>query len=152
MESATMTTKRTSLFLLAAAAICWSHAPLHAQQSPSGTMQHDALNVLVIVLDDVGSDKLALFDDVDAGPYARTPRLDELASGGIRFHGFYVNPVCSATRALLQTGRYAFHTGMGTNADSYRLPDSELFLAELLRSGFPAERTYRSGAFGKWHI
>lgn len=136
------------------AAIHWSLAGAPLAQSGGGApdMLPSDLNVLVIVLDDVGSDKLRLFDDLDAPPYARTPRLNELALGGIRFESFYVNPICSATRALLQTGRYAFRTGMGSNTESYRLPDSELLLAELLHTGLAPERAYRCGAFGKWHL
>jgi arylsulfatase A-like enzyme len=106
----------------------------------------------MIVLDDVGADKLERFDFLAAPPYARTPTLDALADGGVRFTRFYTNPICSPTRALLQTGRYAFRTGMGANSEVYRLPDSELFLAELLRHGFATGNGYQSGAFGKWHI
>src|SRR6185503_8021452 len=70
-------------------------------------------NILVIVLDDLGTDKLSMFDGNFAPPYPLTPRLDELAGSGIRFTNFYVDPYCSATRACLQTGRYSFHTGVG---------------------------------------
>lgn len=109
-------------------------------------------NVLLIVLDDVGRDKMASFDELNTAPYAPTPRLDALADGGIRFHNVYVNPVCSVTRAAMQTGRYSFRTGMGTVSEVWRLPDSELLLAELLRFGLPPAESYRCGAFGKWHL
>ena len=121
----------------------------------SGSASHGSTappNILMIVLDDTGSDKLQRFDFLNAPPYARTPCIDALASGGILFKRFYTNPICSPTRALLQTGRYGFRNGMGANSEVYRLPDSELFLAELLRYGFPAGSGYRCGAFGKWHI
>jgi len=109
-------------------------------------------NILVIVLDDVGSDKLHLFDDLVAPPYPRTPRIDALAEGGIKFRNFYSNPLCSAARACMQTGRYGFRTGMGSNSEVWRLPDSEVLLPELLRTGLPPESAYRCGAFGKWHL
>jgi len=109
-------------------------------------------NILLIVLDDVGTDKLQLFDDLAAPPYPKTPRIDALAEGGIKFRNFYTNPLCSETRACIQTGRYGFRTGMGANTEIWRLPDSEVFLPELLRAGLPPEQAYRCGAFGKWHL
>ncbi|HEX6882276.1 MAG TPA: sulfatase-like hydrolase/transferase [Planctomycetota bacterium] len=106
----------------------------------------------MIVLDDVGVDKIESFDFLSAPPYPRTPTIDGLAATGIRFRNFYTNPICGPTRALLMTGRYGFRTGMGTNGEVYRLPDSELFLPELLRQGFAPGGGYRCGAFGKWHL
>jgi arylsulfatase A-like enzyme len=123
-----------------------------AQSRARASTGAPAWNVLLIVLDDVGSDKLSLFDDVAAPPYARTPRLDALAQGGIRFRSFYADSLCSPTRACIQTGRYGFRTGMGANSEAWRLPDSEVLLAELLRAGLTPERAYACGAFGKWHI
>src|SRR5262245_23361124 len=110
-------------------------------------------NILLIVLDDVGTDKLGNFDpDQAAPPYASTPRLDALAAGGVRFTSAYADPFCSPTRASIQTGRYPFRTGMGANSDAYQLPDSEVLLAELLKNGLPRPQTYSCGAFGKWHL
>src|SRR5262249_25550319 len=122
--------------------------------------QAPAENFIVIVLDDVGTDKLSIYDGNTAPPYAATPRLNQLASQGIRFTSFYVNPFCSTTRACLQTGRYAYHTGIGgitlttqdpggLNTPGAGVNDSEVFLSEFLAT---APRPYASGAFGKWHL
>lgn len=43
-----------------------------------------------------------------------TPTLDRLAAGGVTLDQYYVNPVCSPTRASFQTGRSAMHTGIQT--------------------------------------
>ncbi|MBK7875925.1 MAG: sulfatase-like hydrolase/transferase [Planctomycetes bacterium] len=108
-------------------------------------------NLLLIVLDDVGVEKLAPYGL--ASSYPATPRFDALAANGVRFTRAYGAPICGPTRAALQTGRYAFRTGFGTNvADSdgprgFRLPDTETFLPEMLRTA-----NYVSGAFGKWHL
>ena len=135
------------------------------------------LNVLMIVLDDVGTDMLDLYDElyeeldpITNSPSAGTvtPRLDALASEGIRFLEYYTNPLCSTTRACLMTGRYAFRHGVGgvmgaatpSCADPVpepgeicvRLLDEELFLPELLRDGFTPGEGFRSGAFGKYHM
>ncbi|MBI5364530.1 MAG: sulfatase-like hydrolase/transferase [Planctomycetes bacterium] len=108
-------------------------------------------NLLVVVLDDVGVEKFGLYGLAAATP--STPNFDALCARGVRFTRAYGAPICGPTRSALQTGRYAFRTGFGTNvADSdgprgFRLPDTEVLLPEMLRSAH-----YVSGAFGKWHL
>lgn len=76
----------------------------------------------------------------------RTPNLDRMAAGGIRFDRFYAAaPVCSPTRASVMTGRHpsryrCFSWG-------YDLPLREVTVAEAAkRAG------YVTGHFGKWHL
>ena len=140
----------------------------------AAAQQQQAKNILVIVLDDVGTDKLSFYgetppstppiscpDVAPAGyvePYAETPRLDALRQNGILFSNAYSNPVCSPTRACILTGRYPFRTGMGTVSDagSFKLSDSEVLIPELLKNGYRNSQLlglpYKSGAFGKWHL
>jgi arylsulfatase A-like enzyme len=64
-------------------------------------------NFVVILADDLG------WEDVGwHGHEIRTPRLDALAVAGARLEQFYVQPVCSPTRAALMTGRYAMRYGL----------------------------------------
>jgi arylsulfatase A-like enzyme len=108
-------------------------------------------NVIVIVLDDVGVERLCLYNPT--APTTPTPNLMQLAQSGVRFTRCYSNPLCSPTRAGIMTGRYSFRTGMGTLSTFYQLPLGEITIAELLKNGFPAPTTpYRCGAFGKWHM
>ncbi len=109
-------------------------------------------NVLMIVLDDVGVDKLDFYGL--GGPTPPTPSLHSLRQAGLLFTQAYANPVCSPTRAAIQTGRHAFRTGMGHNTDyGYSLPASEVTIPEMLEAGFPGQPDrYRCGAFGKWHL
>ena len=66
-----------------------------------------APNIVLVVADDLG------FGDVGYhGSEIRTPELDRLAAGGVMFERFYVNPVCSPTRATLLTGRFGVNTGV----------------------------------------
>lgn len=130
--------------------LCLAAGPGSPWAAPSGSTPPP--NVLMVVLDDVGRDKIERFDFLSAPPYARTPCLDALADGGIQFTNFYTNPLCSLTRALLHTGRYALRTGMGANTEVYRLPDTEVLLPEVLRLGFAPGAGYQCGAFGKWHL
>ena len=58
-------------------------------------------NIVLIMADDVGYS--------DIGPYGseiRTPNLDRLAEGGLRFTQFYNMAKCETTRAALHTGLF----------------------------------------------
>lgn len=50
-----------------------------------------------------------------------TPFLDALAEDGVVFKNAYSNTVCTPTRSTMQTGRYAFRTGVGTFRRSNRI-------------------------------
>ncbi|HEX6886350.1 MAG TPA: sulfatase-like hydrolase/transferase [Planctomycetota bacterium] len=135
--------------------------------SGSGSSQGAVVqpNVVVIVLDDVGTDKLRVYGEsesprhsappfcgVQSDPldYPPTPNLDALAEGrfpgmrggGIRFDHAYAAPVCAIARACLQSGRYGFRTGLGVVDDASglreRLANEEVLLPELLGQGMPA--------------
>ncbi|MFH0946431.1 MAG: sulfatase-like hydrolase/transferase [Planctomycetota bacterium] len=114
-------------------------------------------NFLILVADDMGVDMVGAYGvGTDLPP---TPNLDALATQGVRFTNAWSNPVCSPTRAALQTGRYSFRTGVGQGVDcslspltpaSDGLPSAEITLPEMLklRTGQP----YTAAAFGKWHL
>ena len=90
-------------------------------------------NVLVVVLDDVGTDKVSSYAEVPNAP--ATPRIDALGRQGVRFRNAYAYPVCSPTRAAILTGRYARRDGMGAIVrwqGKWELPLSEVLLPELL--------------------
>lgn len=108
-------------------------------------------NVLLIVLDDVGVERLGFYGATTPVP---TPELDALRQMGVLFTNAYSNPLCSPTRAALQSGRYAFRTGIGKNVGgSDALALGESTIAELLKAGFPGGGPqYTCGAFGKWHL
>lgn len=119
-------------------------------------------NVLLVVLDDVGIDYLSMyspspraavcFDGTTTCP-ARTPFLDSIAAGGVKFSRVYVDPMCSPTRAMILTGRHGVQTGMVSLADPYALPDEELLLPELIQHALDGGSvSYATGAFGKWHL
>lgn len=112
-------------------------------------------NVLLIVIDDMGTDRLGLTSLYPIGsPYtpARTPNIDALAASGVLFSNAYASPVCASTRALLLTGRHGFRTGMGSylpleQDDTNGLRTSEELLPETLKS-----IGYQTAVFGKWHL
>jgi arylsulfatase A-like enzyme len=106
-------------------------------------------NVLVIVADDLGVDRVAAYKEHhDPG---RTPNIDRLAGMGLLFRNAWSNPVCSPTRAAIMTGRYSFRTLIGKSIHVHidhaiGLSLSEVTIPELLPPG------YRSAAIGKWHL
>lgn len=68
-------------------------------------------NIVHIVADDLGWKGVGFNGCTDI----KTPNLDALAAGGARFTQFYVQPMCTPTRAALMTGRYnveAFRAAM----------------------------------------
>jgi arylsulfatase A-like enzyme len=58
-------------------------------------------NIILIMADDLGYETLG----ANGGTSYRTPQLDGLASGGIRFTNCFVQPLCTPTRVQIMTGR-----------------------------------------------
>src|SRR6266851_6558341 len=65
-------------------------------------------NIVIILADDLGYGDLGAF----GAPNIRTPRLDAMAAQGQKWTNFYVQPVCSPSRAALLTGRLPIRSGM----------------------------------------
>lgn len=108
-------------------------------------------NVLLLVVDDLGREKLAV-EGVGPGPFPRTPNLDALAAESLRFENAWSMPVCSSTRATVMTGRLPRQHGIGdvlVPRDPYPLPDEEVFLPQVLAA---APDPVRSRLVGKWHL
>lgn len=121
----------------------------------SGAAQPPALpNVVIILADDLGYGDIGAF----GAPAIRTPRLDAMAAEGQKWTNFYVQPVCSPSRAALLTGRLPIRSGMfgtpaGTAPKVFRenaahgLPDAEITIAEVLKA-----KGYATAMVGKWHL
>lgn len=111
-------------------------------------------HIVVVVLDDVGVDKLGCYGHPTAGP---TPAMDAMAANGVRFTRAYANPTCSPTRAAMLTGRYGSRTGIDTGLPHYNpstnpngpyAPSDELpWIARELQRGDVV-----SYVAGKWHL
>src|SRR5215203_2995190 len=57
-------------------------------------------NIILIMADDLGYETLGC----NGGESYKTPNLDRLAAGGVRFDRCQVQPVCTPTRVQLMTG------------------------------------------------
>ncbi len=113
-------------------------------------------NIVVILADDLGFSDLGCM-----GSEIKTPNLDALAAGGVRFTQFYNTGRCCPTRASLLTGLYPHQTGVGymTDQEPYSiktwindwyhgdLRHDTVTIAEVLKSA-----GYGTYAVGKWHI
>ena len=107
-------------------------------------------NLLLLFVDNVGYGDLGCYGNREA----ITPRIDRLASEGVRCLDFYIaSPSCSPSRGAILTGRHPERNGlnyqMSSNPDinSEGLPVTETILPQYLK---PVG--YACGAFGKWNI
>jgi len=128
------------------------------EQNLLGARNVPANNILVIVADDLGMDILQSFDiegmsEADKATLDRvpTPNIDSLLiNNGVKFTRVMANPVCSPTRASIQTGRYGINTGVRWatfELNNQELPLDETTIPELLN-----QRGYNHAAIGKWHL
>ncbi|WP_372796915.1 sulfatase [Pontiella sp.] len=102
-------------------------------------------NLVIILADDQGYQDLGSF----GSPDILTPRIDSMASEGIRFTSFYAQTVCGPSRDALMTGCYPLRTATpdARTVVHCRLAQTEITLAEILK-----EVGYTTAAFGKWDL
>jgi arylsulfatase B len=104
-------------------------------------------NIVHIVADDLGWKDVGFNGCTDI----KTPNIDALAAGGAKFTQFYVQPMCTPTRAALMTGRYPFRYGLQTmvipSVSAYGLDTTEWLMPQCLK-----EAGYKTAIIGKWHL
>ena len=99
-------------------------------------------NIIFILSDDVGLGDIGCF----GSDHYKTPRLDALAKGGIRYDQCFSQPLCGPSRCECLTGRYAFRTGMISNqSGAVPRPENEIMIPKVLK---PAG--YVTAQVGKW--
>ena len=116
-------------------------------------------NIVFILADDMGWADLPCYGNT----FNEAPNLDKLAEAGMRFTNAYAAcPVCSPTRASIQSGQYPARVGVidfitghwrpyeevvvPKNRTQYLPPEIESIAESLKKAG------YTTGYFGKWHL
>ena len=104
-------------------------------------------NILLYVVDDQGSTDAGCYGN----PVIKTPGLDDLAAGGVRFtNAFCTTASCSASRSVILSGLHNHRTGQYGHQHSYHhfiSFDHVRSLPVLL-----AEAGYRTASWGKYHV
>jgi len=144
----TQITNNSSLKIKRAAYLAASAFILNGMQADASAQnpsryQSNKPNVVVILSDDQGWGDLSIHGNTNL----ETPNIDALGQNGAQFENFYVQPVCSPTRAELLTGRYHPHSNVySTSTGGERMDLDETTIAEIFQSS-----GYETAAFGKWH-
>lgn len=110
-------------------------------------------NFILILADDLGYGDLS----VTGSKQIQTPRIDALATNGVRFTNAYVSSsVCAPSRAGLLTGKHQASFGFrdnlapaqpGHDPEFVGLPTNQPTLAKRLKA-----LGYSTGLVGKWHL
>lgn len=147
--------------IVCSAGLLIAHLPvLVGAQDGSGIAVDDvAPNIVVVFIDDLGWADLPVYGN----RFHETPTIDALASDGMLLSAAYASaPVCSPSRAAMQTGQYPARLGLTNFIPGHlrpweilaepsntpmHLPRQLVTVAESLQNA-----GYRTGYFGKWHL
>ena len=150
-----------STILLFAGLIMVSCNPTPQQQK--NTTKSKNPNIVIINSDDMGWCDLACYGN----PIHETPNIDAFADESVRFTDYYAAaPVCTPTRASINTGKYPARLKMTVWSENARgqhgithgkkmipgaaipdLPLQEITIAEILKT-----KGYHTINIGKWHL
>jgi len=117
------------------AAIGSGSARAESQQRP---------NIIFILADDVGAESMTVY----GGSSWNTPRIDSIATQGMRFSNAFANPSCAPARSEFLTGRYPFRTGVIFPT----LPNGPLAAEETTLAAVLKNAGYATGLAGKWNL
>ncbi|MCX7047038.1 MAG: sulfatase [Candidatus Sumerlaeota bacterium] len=124
--------------------------------SAAETAGKQPTNIIFILADDLGWRDIAC----NGSTFYETPNIDKLAAQGVRFtNGYAACPVCSPTRASIQTGKFPARLHLTDYIPGARkgkllpaeylhqLPLEETTIAEAMK-----EAGYATCFLGKWHL
>ncbi len=116
-------------------------------------------NIIVILLDDLGARDLGCY----GSRFHETPRIDALASRGVRFTDAYsACPVCSPSRAAIMSGKYPARLHLTDWLPGRADRNSQKLLRPPIRQELPLDEVtlakalrgagYACASIGKWHL
>lgn len=104
-------------------------------------------NIVFIYADDLGYGDVGVYGATEL----KTPNMDKLAKGGIRFsNGYATSATCTPSRYGLLTGVYPWR-----EKDAKILPGTAPLLIKTNQMTLPKmlkEKGYHTGIVGKWHL
>ncbi|WP_235034035.1 sulfatase-like hydrolase/transferase [Roseiconus lacunae] len=106
---------------------------------PAARVSAAAPDIILVMADDIGIEGLGCY----GGRSYKTPNLDRLAAGGVRFTRAYSQPLCTPTRVELMTG-----LDNHRNWQSFGILDPQTWTFGHAMS----EAGYATGIFGKWQL
>ena len=115
-------------------------------------------NIILIMADDMGGRDLPAYGN----RFNETPSINKLASQGMLFTNATAAPVCSPTRASIQSGQYPARVGIFDFIPGHWRPYEKVTVPHHKTQNLP-ERIftlgnamqnagYKTGYFGKWHL
>ena len=134
--------KRLPYLLLCVAVHAASLIPVMAKSSDASKP-----NIVFILTDNLGYGEVGCYGGgILRG--AATPRIDRLATQGVRLLNFNNEPMCTPSRSSILTGRFAVRTG------TYRLAGRGVGLSQWERTTAEllSDIGYATALYGKWHL
>jgi arylsulfatase A-like enzyme len=106
-------------------------------------------NIIYILADDMGYGDLSCLNE---NSKIRTPHLDRLAAGGMRFTDAHASSsVCTPSRYSILTGRYNWRSWLKSGVlggyTRHLIEDGRLTVASFLQ-----QQGYQTACIGKWHL
>ena len=115
-------------------------------------------NIVFLLIDDMGWPDVACYGH----SWHESPNIDRLAADGMKFTDFYAaSPVCSSTRASIQSGQYSARVGITDFIPGHWRPFEKLIVPKIENALPLPIRTpgdilksagYQTAYFGKWHL
>ncbi len=115
-------------------------------------------NIVLIMADDLGGRDLPAYGN----RFNEAPNIDRLATEGMLFKNAYAAPVCSPTRASIQSGQYPARVGIFDFIPGHWRPFEEVTVPhhrvqhlpdEIFTIGQAMQKSgYKTAYFGKWHL
>lgn len=120
--------------------------PSKAEEAPKANKKP---NIVFMFMDNLGYGELGCYGGgILRG--APTPRIDKLASEGMRLLNFNVEAQCTPCRSAFMTGRFSIRSG------TYEVPiggvPDGLTLWEVTIAKLLSAQGYATGMWGKWHL